>query len=459
MSAGAWYDDASRGKDHAGFNPPSASIGHHMKLISAVSIGRLRAFASDAVTSAALAAAIVALLLVPRVAHARQIVESNCSASQTRGFDPWTTSNWFGEWPAGALAIGVSAAFDERCGAVSARGSVSWSAASFTHAFESSVGGYAEFAFVLQAGADGMRLRVAEGAGVYALRRGAYEFLAGGSVVEAGPHEEVEFFSDILPGGAACLLVVEKGEIGAAIGLGGFWEAWVVGASWTCEGTRAWGIGSGDLDCGEGVDGCDPSGGSFGLASDADSIEAALFAGPAPSSMAVRCEFLLAVDCCVSYEQYGGAYCDGFPTIDGVPLPRPANPDAACNGHFGAITLAAGWHVLEASEFDLGDGTFALAFRAGDCGPDCDANGLPDSVDIGWALLYEDMALDTDGDGMLDSCERAQGDLDLDGWIGPVDLALLLVEWGSFGAGDVDGDGTVGAADLGILLLNWRVPD
>lgn len=430
-----------------------------MKRTHPVLPGRRRAFAS----LAACLGTLFVLFFANPSAHARQIVESICSASQTRGFDPWTTGNWFGTWPEGALQQGIAAAVDERCGPVSAAGSVAWSADGFTHAFAATVDGYSELAFVLRAGREGMTLRVAPGSGLYRLGKSGYEPVPPGAIVEVEPDGEVEFFSDLFPdlltGSAACNLVTEAGEIAGATGLGGFWEAWVVGSSWTCSGTRAWGIGSGDLDCGPDADACDPSGGWFGLGSDADSIDAVLYAGPWPSQMTVRCEFVLATDCCVSYTQVGGSYCDSYPAIDGAPLPRPSNPFASCIEHDGAIALAAGRHVLEVSASDLGDGAFTLVFRAGDCGPDCDGNGLPDSVDIGWAEYYDGVTLDTDGDGALDSCERAEGDLDLDGWIGPVDLALLLVEWGSFGAGDLDGDGTVGAGDLRILLGNWRVPD
>ncbi len=54
----------------------------------------------------------------------------------------------------------------------------------------------------------------------------------------------------------------------------------------------------------------------------------------------------------------------------------------------------------------------------------------------------------------------AVADLDADGFVGPIDLALLLGAWGQCPARgdctpDLDGDGTVGAADLAMLLGNW----
>lgn len=51
----------------------------------------------------------------------------------------------------------------------------------------------------------------------------------------------------------------------------------------------------------------------------------------------------------------------------------------------------------------------------------------------------------------------AVGDLDLDGAVGPADLASLLGAWGRCDAcpEDLDGDGAVGASDLAIVLGNW----
>ncbi len=60
----------------------------------------------------------------------------------------------------------------------------------------------------------------------------------------------------------------------------------------------------------------------------------------------------------------------------------------------------------------------------------------------------------------LPSPPTVLGDLDGNGTVGAVDLALLLAEWGSAGGcpiADLDGDGTVGASDLAILLASWSV--
>ena len=50
-------------------------------------------------------------------------------------------------------------------------------------------------------------------------------------------------------------------------------------------------------------------------------------------------------------------------------------------------------------------------------------------------------------------------DLDGDGRVDGVDLAMLLAAWGSAGhPADIDGDGIVGGADLTVLLARWTVP-
>jgi hypothetical protein len=86
-------------------------------------------------------------------------------------------------------------------------------------------------------------------------------------------------------------------------------------------------------------------------------------------------------------------------------------------------------------------------------GTDCNANGLCDLDEL-------DASNDTDGDGRLDRCERALGDLNLNGTVNNYDLALVLFHWGtSNAAGDVDGNGSVTSADLSILLANWGVLD
>jgi hypothetical protein len=84
---------------------------------------------------------------------------------------------------------------------------------------------------------------------------------------------------------------------------------------------------------------------------------------------------------------------------------------------------------------------------------DCDGDGLPDSCE-----MISDPEADKNLNFVLDRCEIARGDLDLDGEVGPSDLAVLLSLWGLSGdfVPDLDGDGLVGPGDLAILLANWQ---
>jgi predicted outer membrane repeat protein len=91
----------------------------------------------------------------------------------------------------------------------------------------------------------------------------------------------------------------------------------------------------------------------------------------------------------------------------------------------------------------------AITGSANRFGRDCNANGLCDLDEL-------DSATDTDNDGTLDRCERARGDLNLDGIVNNYDLAAVLFYWGTANAGgDVNGDGSVTSTDLSILLANW----
>lgn len=84
---------------------------------------------------------------------------------------------------------------------------------------------------------------------------------------------------------------------------------------------------------------------------------------------------------------------------------------------------------------------------------DCNGNGIPDSTEI------TNGAADFDHDGILDSCEFALGDLNLNGVVDSFDVSILLGWWGvpSPLYGDLNGDGTVNAIDLGILLGRFGV--
>lgn len=84
---------------------------------------------------------------------------------------------------------------------------------------------------------------------------------------------------------------------------------------------------------------------------------------------------------------------------------------------------------------------------------DCNGNGIPDSTEI------SNGAVDSDADGILDSCEYAMGDLNLNGVIDLQDVQILLGWWGIPNPlfGDLNGNNIVDGSDLGILLGRWGV--
>ena len=84
---------------------------------------------------------------------------------------------------------------------------------------------------------------------------------------------------------------------------------------------------------------------------------------------------------------------------------------------------------------------------------DCNGNGIPDSTEIA------NGATDADNDGILDSCEYALGDLNLNGVVDGQDVSILLGWWAIPNPlfGDLNGDNMVDAFDLGILLGRFGV--
>ena len=82
---------------------------------------------------------------------------------------------------------------------------------------------------------------------------------------------------------------------------------------------------------------------------------------------------------------------------------------------------------------------------------DCNGNGTEDSAEIAGG------AADTDGDGRLDSCEQAVGDLNLNGIVDQGDVFIVL-GWWSFPIGapcDFNADGKVDGRDLGFVLARF----
>jgi hypothetical protein len=67
--------------------------------------------------------------------------------------------------------------------------------------------------------------------------------------------------------------------------------------------------------------------------------------------------------------------------------------------------------------------------------------------------------LDADLDSKADRCERAHGDLNLNGDVDGLDLAILLAAWGTQNSNaDIDLSGLVDGSDLASLLASWGTP-
>ena len=82
---------------------------------------------------------------------------------------------------------------------------------------------------------------------------------------------------------------------------------------------------------------------------------------------------------------------------------------------------------------------------------DCNGNGIADSIDIA------NGAEDRDRDGRIDACERANGDMNLNGFVDSRDLSYWLgIQDSPFDyQGDIDGDGENSGGDIAIILLNF----
>ena len=82
---------------------------------------------------------------------------------------------------------------------------------------------------------------------------------------------------------------------------------------------------------------------------------------------------------------------------------------------------------------------------------DCNGNDIPDATDIA------NGAEDRDRDGRIDTCERANGDMNLNGFVNINDLYYWLgIQDSPFAAqGDIDGDGELSGGDIALILLNF----
>ncbi len=403
--------------------------------------------------SHALFIALAAALLCAPDAFARQVEQAHWNATETRG-----TGISQGELAIGVVPIGEALLTEDGCGIATCHATLARTELTVDLQITTQLVA-CEWVFQCVAGNEGLTLQCGTGELAIAVKSARkWRVLAVGESLTLEPGENALMYVDV---GAAALsnvtaqLLVTAGSLATVEGLSGYWYA-PTGQEWICTGAANWLIGEEDISC--------PNvpyptcGGDdmyvFGVASKTD-IGISLYAGPYPNIIEVQCEFLLATDCCAAFHQVSGPYCDVFPTIDGQELPRPAGTYEPCRPLEGLIALSAGWHTLSGYTYDLGSGDYTLHFTQGDCGLDCNNNAQPDSQEISWAAVYENIDLDTDLDAQLDSCERAYGDLNLDGIVGSADLAIMLNNWGGDSIGDMNADGNVNAIDLGILLAGW----
>lgn len=119
------------------------------------------------------------------------------------------------------------------------------------------------------------------------------------------------------------------------------------------------------------------------------------------------------------------------------------------------LSSVVGWKLGLGAAW-LGDGRILAVARGPDTEAwlldpvvDCNGNGVNDRVDIG-----SGSSADANANGVPDDCEIV-GDMNVDGVVDAIDLALLLGRWGLAGWGDLDDDGAVGSSDLALLLATF----
>ncbi|MSR44795.1 MAG: hypothetical protein EXS15_05485 [Phycisphaerales bacterium] len=106
----------------------------------------------------------------------------------------------------------------------------------------------------------------------------------------------------------------------------------------------------------------------------------------------------------------------------------------------------------------------AIAGTAGTLRLRINPTGLPAGLTtVNGTLLTSDEDIPGEGDGTLSfsvaitvgGTSPRPGDINLDGAVNGLDLAMLLSQWAGSGSADLNGSGGVDGADLSILLGNW----
>jgi hypothetical protein len=132
-------------------------------------------------------------------------------------------------------------------------------------------------------------------------------------------------------------------------------------------------------------------------------------------------------------------------------------PDYTCEDFLAVMCIAEGVARFNnlGDCLGTGEGQALLEWSA-----DCNSDGI---VDYGQILAGE--LEDTNANGVPDCCDagtscNCPADIDGNGDVNGIDLAIILDKWGTNGGkdypnADIDGDGTIAGADLAEVLGNW----
>ncbi|MEM1166887.1 MAG: reprolysin-like metallopeptidase [Planctomycetota bacterium] len=136
--------------------------------------------------------------------------------------------------------------------------------------------------------------------------------------------------------------------------------------------------------------------------------------------------------------------------VNGVGVGTVFEDGAPCDGgeQFASIELPA--EVVNAGGGDV----VVVTTVVGEPGAGCDPGGLGATLGVGLELLPLAPTVDSDGNGVIDVCERCPGDTNGDLVVDAFDFLTVLVRFGQSGPGigveqgDFDGDGDVDARDF-----------
>ena len=372
-------------------------------------------------------------------AYARQVAEAHWSGARTK-------HGWWVYVPilSGSVAVGETISSSSGCAGYQFEASLSHTSTSLDFHITSDV--YEKFPhpWIVRCVAGPAQVMLVLTRGDLSMEADGQSFGQGGTVT-LQPGESVDFKAGIL--GDAQVLII--GGSLAMVDSGG--EMFFYDPACYCTFEADWNTSGQDCEWKEcPYPGClEWETDSYGTAS-ATELEAGVGALSALSSL--QCSFLLTGDCWVAYDlwQSSSPYASAY--LDGAELQEWG----VCGALKGVLFLRAGWHGLSLAAYESFTHVKMDFTPPPYCGSDCDDDGQDDCLEITWAWLYEGVCLDSDDDMQLDSCERAAGDLNLDGSVGSADLAMLLDDWWSgVNTNDINGDGVVNGFDLTTLLYFW----